>query len=96
MPSRTEGFGLTGLEALSAALPLLVGQKSGFAEALKAIPFGSYSVVDSDKAVVWSSAIKNVMGKSRKVRLEESKTLRAFYEKEFQLGKNKLKSLLER
>lgn len=83
MPSKTEGFGLTGLEALSAGLPILVSQNSGFAEALKAIPFGSHSVVDSNKAVVWSSAIKKVMGKSRKVRLEESKTLRASYEKKF-------------
>ena len=34
MPSRTEGFGLTGLEALSAGLPVIVSQNSGFGEAL--------------------------------------------------------------
>ena len=34
MPSRTEGFGLTGLESLSAGLPVLVSKNSGFGEAL--------------------------------------------------------------
>ena len=31
MPSRTEGFGLIALEALSASLPILVSGNSGFA-----------------------------------------------------------------
>ena len=35
MPPRTEGFGLTGLEALSAGLPVLVSKNSGFGEALR-------------------------------------------------------------
>ena len=35
MPSRTEGFGLTGLEALSAGLPLIVSKNSGFGEAIR-------------------------------------------------------------
>ena len=30
MPSRTEGFGLIGLEAMSAGLPVLVSRNSGF------------------------------------------------------------------
>ena len=34
-PSRTEGFGLTALEALSAGVPFLVSQNSGFGEALQ-------------------------------------------------------------
>ena len=34
-PSRSEGFGLTALEALSAGLPFLVTQASGFGEALQ-------------------------------------------------------------
>ena len=32
MPSGTEGFGLTGPEALSAGLPVLVSGNSGFGE----------------------------------------------------------------
>lgn len=34
------GFGLTGLEALSAGIPILVSLKLGFGEALMKIPFG--------------------------------------------------------
>ena len=34
MPSRTDGFGLTGLEALSAGLPVIISKNSGFGEAL--------------------------------------------------------------
>jgi len=34
VPSRTEGFGLIALEALSVGLPFLVGQNSGFGEAI--------------------------------------------------------------
>ena len=35
MPSRTEGFGLTALEALSAGVPILVSGNSGFAHVLR-------------------------------------------------------------
>ena len=39
MPSRTEGFGLPGLEALSAGLPVLVSGNSGLGEALRGAPW---------------------------------------------------------
>ena len=45
MQSRAEGFGLTGLEALSAGLPVLVSHNSGFGEALCRLPFGSSFVI---------------------------------------------------
>ena len=38
MPSRTEGFGLTGLEAMSADLPVLVSRNSDFGEPLCSVP----------------------------------------------------------
>ena len=47
MPSRTEGFGLTWLEALSAGLPILVSGNSGFGDALRSLPLGKPFVVDS-------------------------------------------------
>ena len=35
MPSKSEGFGLVALQALSAGLPILVGSRSGVAKALE-------------------------------------------------------------
>ena len=75
MPSRTEGFGLTALEALSAGLPVLVSGNSGLGEALKKVPCGSHCVVDSEDPKDWASAISAVCQKDRDVRLAESKHL---------------------
>ena len=83
MPSRTEGFGLTGLEALSAGLPVLVSSNSGFGKALSKVPFGLLFVIDSVDPKVWAAAIKKVWGKDRESRLEEAKTLRTFYERKY-------------
>ena len=83
MPSRAEGFGLTALEALSAGLPILVSENSGFGEALSKVRFGSYFVVDSDDAQVWANAIKRLQVKERSDRLEESEILRSLYAKRY-------------
>ena len=70
MPSRTEGFGLTGLEALSAGLPVVVSHNSGFGEALCSIPFGSSFVVNSpEDPADWTAAIQKLWSKERKCRL---------------------------
>ena len=83
MPSRTEGFGLTGLEALSAGLPILVSGNSGLGIALSEVPFGSYSVIDSEDSNTWAKAIKDVRKKNRLNRLYESNVLRASYEMKY-------------
>ena len=83
MPSRTEGFGLPGLEALSAGLPVLVSGNSGLGEALKELPFGSQCVVDSGDPEVWAKEIRNVREKPRIFRLSEAKDLRKHYEKAY-------------
>ena len=83
MPSRTEGFGLTGLEALSAGVPILVSKNSGFGEALSKVPFGASCVVDSEDAKVWAEEIKNVWRKKRKTRLSEAKDLRTSYDEKY-------------
>ena len=87
MPSRTEGFGLAGLEALSAGLPVLVSHYSGFGEALCSVPFGSSFVVYSEDPTDWTAAITKVWAKDRKSRLEEVKTLRDSYGKKFNWAK---------
>ena len=83
IPSRTEGFGITALEALSAGLPVLVSGNSGLGEALKEVPLGSQSVVDSEDPKDWAKEIKRVRQKKRKVRLSESRILREEYLKEY-------------
>ncbi|XP_068717026.1 uncharacterized protein [Montipora capricornis] len=82
MPSKSEGFGLVALEALSAGLPVLVGSNSGFARAIKSICLGTYSIVDSKDPGRWAEAIEGV-GVRHRVCLEESKLLREAYGQEY-------------
>ena len=80
MPSKTEGFGVSALEALSASLPVLVTGNSGLGEALKEVPLGSQCVVDSEDPEDWAKKIKEVRQKKREVRLSESRLLRENYQ----------------
>ena len=79
MPSRTEGFGLPGLEALSAGLPVLVSGNSGLGEALREVPLGSFYVINSEDPKDWAREIKAVRQKSRTICLQESKLLCEHY-----------------
>ena len=79
MPSRSEGFGLAALEALSAGLPVLVSGNSGLGEALKDVLYGSICVVDSEDPKDWASAIKAVRQKDREMRLKETEIVRDNY-----------------
>ena len=78
MPSKSEGFGLVALEALSAGLPILVGSRSGFAKALENVPNGNSCIVNSDDPAKWAEAIEAVRTRHR-MRLEEIKALRTSY-----------------
>ena len=84
MPSRTEGFGLAALEALSAGLPVLVSGNSGIGKALKKVPTGSYCVVNSEKPKKWAEAIRSICGKERGLRLREAILLRQNYADTYQ------------
>ena len=83
LPSKTEGFGLSALKAISAGLPVLVSGNSGIAEALREVPIGSQCVVDSEDLAGWARAIKAVRNKKRNVRLAEAKILRENYLQKF-------------
>ena len=83
MPSRTEGFGLAALEALSAGLPVLVSGNSGFGEALRKVPHGSSCVVESEDPKDWANAIKAVRQKGREMRLGESEVVHGAYSKKY-------------
>ena len=95
MPSTTEGFGLTGLGALSAGLPVLISKNSGFGEALSKVPSGLSVVIDSEDPKVWATAIKDIWSKDRQTRLEEAKLLRSSYNKIYSWAKQS-KVLLEK
>lgn len=94
MPSRSEGFGLSALEGLSAGLPILVTWDSGLAQALCKLPNGGSCVVNPDANASqtevineWAREIKKVRQKQIKVRLEESKLLREQYGKNYSWSK---------
>ena len=83
LPSKTEGFGLSSLQAISAGLPVLVSGNSGIAEALRKVPLGSQCIVDSEDPAEWARAIKAVRYKERNVRLAEARILRENYLQQF-------------
>ena len=83
IPSRTEGFGLTALEALSAGLPFLVSQNSGFAEALLEISSECPFVIDSEQPDRWAEAIKDVRQKGSERAIEECQELRTRYAEKY-------------
>ena len=82
MPSKSEGFGLIALEAMSAGLPVLVGSNSGFARAIEDIPLGSYSIVDSGDPAKWAECVESVRVR-HKVVLQENKILKDHYRKDY-------------
>ena len=95
MPSRTGGFGLTALEAMSAGLPILVSGNSGFGETLRGLTEGKSVVIDSDDPKEWAKAIDAIRQKPRIQRLEEVQRLRRSYEERFS-WERQCQSLVER
>ena len=81
IPSRTEGFGLTALEALSAGLPFLVSQNSGFGEALRGI--GTSFVVDSEDPNHWAEAIRRIRERGSEKAIQECQQLRTRYAEKY-------------
>ena len=79
MPSRTEGFGLVALEAISAGVPVLVSSESGIAKALENVESGMTVVVDSDKPEDWAGRIKQLSEQKPKDRHASAMRLRDKY-----------------
>ena len=87
MPSGDEEFGWDALLALSAGLPVLVHEESGFGKALKDVEFGQAAIVDSDDPKEWASSIKKIRKTDRKTRLEQAVSLRTNYDKKYSWAK---------
>ena len=84
LPSRTEGFGLVALEAISAGIPVLVAGESGIAEALLKVDSGHSFIVESDDAKVWAQRIQQLSSQSPEERENNAKLLRDNYDKTYQ------------
>ncbi|XP_074610442.1 uncharacterized protein LOC141864547 isoform X5 [Acropora palmata] len=83
MPSRSEGFGLAALEALSAGVPVRVSSNSGFGDALKKLSFGWTCIVNSEDASEWAKATRTILGIERKSRLGEALKIRESYAEKY-------------
>ena len=82
LPSRTEGFGLVALEAISAGVPILVSGESGIAEALEKVEGGNTVIVESDEDVgEWAQRIIETSAESAEERETNAKRLRENYRK---------------
>ena len=82
LPSRTEGFGLVALEAISAGIPVLVSGETGIAEALREVEGGKSVIVESDDdANEWAQRIEEVSSQSPQERQTNAMQLRENYKK---------------
>ncbi len=83
MPSRIQGFGYSGLYAISANKPVLVNKHSGLAMALKTLPSGANHVVESDDPQIWAESISAVRAKDPATRVREAEQLKNEYKDKF-------------
>ena len=82
-PSRTEGFGMSGLLAISANVPVLVSSFSGLGVILKKLHTGASQVVESDDPQVWADKIKEIRSKDPQSRHTQAEELRKEYTNHF-------------
>ena len=83
IPSRTEGFGLIALEAISAGVPVLLTSESGIAEALEQVEGGKAVIVKSEDPEEWCQKIRTLSKKKSDERLSTATYLRESYNKTF-------------
>ena len=82
MPS-AEGFGITGVRAISADVPVLSSGNSGFGMALKKLSSGKMHVLDSENPQDWANKISEIRDKDPAKQDLEAKQLREEYMREY-------------
>ena len=83
MPSRTEGFGLVALEAISAAVPVLVSRECGIAKALQTVDGGMAVVISSASPEEWANRIQELSEQTTDDRHASAVRLRQNYGKKY-------------
>lgn len=81
VPSRAEGFGMVGVEAISAGVPVLVSSETGIAFALEEVEGGTAVIVDSDNPEEWACRIQQVSEQKPEERFATAVHLREQYGK---------------
>ena len=84
LPSRTEGFGLVALEAISADTNVLVSEQAGISRVLQTIEGGNSVIVKShDDPEDWADRIRQLSNQSLQKRRERAVCLRKSYAKKY-------------
>ena len=83
MPSRTEGFGLVALEAISAGVPLLVSRECGITEALQTVDGGMAVIIHSASPEEWANRIQELSKQTPDQRRASGVRLRENYRKKY-------------
>ena len=102
MPSRTEGFGLVALEAISAGVPVLVSSETGIAKALQDVQYGISVIVKSGASEEWANKIRLLSEQTRgyrhtiALRLREQYKLKYSWETECKKFEKMILELVER
>lgn len=81
MPSRTEGFGLVALEAISAGVSVLISRECGIAKALQAVDGGMAVVIPTASPDKWATKIQQLSEQTPDERYTSAVRLRENYEK---------------
>lgn len=101
LPSRAEGFGLVALEAISAAVPILVSKQSGIAKSLQKVETGDFVIVESQKPEEWARKIFQLSQQTLQERSENAIQLlnnygrTYFWNAECETFRRMIKSVLE-